>query len=394
MLSKQMVDFGARPSCIRELFEYGLAQAQKVGRENVFDFSLGNPSIPAPPEVNAAISALLEEEDSLRLHGYTPARGAEDVRAAIAEDLNARFHASVRSENLFLTCGAAPAVIAAIRALAVDGFEILGVAPYFSEYRMYAEGNGAIFRTAPPDTENFQIDLDALAAIVSPHTQAIVINSPNNPSGVVYTHDTLAGLARILTQKSAEFGHPIYIIADEPYRELCYDGAEVTFIPTVYANTIVCYSYSKALSLPGERIGYIYVPQDAADSAELLHAIAGAARSIGHVCAPSLMQRVIARCASVRPDIAAYDRNRLTLYHALTEYGYRCVKPDGAFYLFVEAPGGDSCAFSEKAKKHNLLLVPGGDFGCPGYFRLSTCVSPEMIERSLPVFKALIDRES
>ncbi len=390
MLSKEMVRVGSRQSCIRELFEYGLAQAKKIGADNVFDYSLGNPSIPAPPEVNAAIEELIRHEDSRSIHGYTPARGDEETRAAVAADLNARYGTAIGPHNLFITCGAAPAVVAAIRALAVEGSEILGITPYFTEYRMFVEGCGARFVAAPADRERFQIDTQALEGCLTPHTQAVIVNSPNNPSGVVYTRETLTELARVLRKKSAEYGRPIYIIADEPYRELVYDGAEATFIPTVYADTIVCYSYSKSLSLPGERIGYLCVADEAEDSRHLMTAIAGAARSSGHVCAPSLMQRVIARCAQVRPDIRAYDRNRLKLYHALTDYGYRCVKPDGAFYLFIQAPGDDAQAFSDLAKAYNLLLVPGGDFGCPDYFRISTCVSYDMIERSLPVFQELL----
>lgn len=391
MIANEMLRLGAHPSCIRELFEYGLKQAALVGRENVFDYSLGNPSIPAPPEVNAAISELIEHENSLALHGYTPARGNEYARKAVCNDLNARFGTALRPQNIFITCGAAPALISVIRALAVDGAEILGIAPYFPEYKMYTEGNGVRFVVVPADTKHFQINLAELEKRVSPHTQAVIVNSPNNPSGAVYTIETLTKLAALLTAKSAEYGHPIYIIADEPYRELVYDNTKVPFIPAIYRNTVVCYSFSKSLSLPGERIGYVCVPDDAEDSESLLFAVAGAARACGHVCAPSLIQQVIARCISVRPDIAAYDRNRVALCDALAAYGYRFVRPRGAFYLFVEAPGGNSRAFSEQAKKYNLLLVPGDDFGCPAYFRLSTCVSPAMIARSLPVFQRLIN---
>ena len=390
MFSQSMYQLGAKRSCIRELFEYGLRQAAVVGKENVYDFSIGNPSIPAPEEVREAFAGLIAQEDSLSVHGYTPAPGCGDVREAVAADLNARFGAAIRPENLFFTCGAAPALVSVIRALAVEDAEILSIAPYFAEYRPFVESNGARFVPVPADTATFQIPVAEVEKRVTPHTQGIIVNSPNNPSGVVYTRENLTALAEMLTRKGAEYGHPIYIIADEPYRELVYDGAEVPFIPTLYPNTVVCYSYSKSLSLPGERIGYVCVPDCAADSGELFAAIAGAARILGHVCAPSLQQRAVALCASVRPDLEAYDRNRRTLYDALTSYGYQCAKPLGAFYLFVKAPGGDAQAFSDRAKEQNLLVVPGGDFGCPDFFRVSTCVSHDMILRSLPVFQHLM----
>ena len=391
MVSETSLALGTSRSCIRELFEYGLRQAAVVGKENVFDYSLGNPSIPSPPEVNQAIISTIQEMDSLDIHGYTPAPGAMPARKAIADDLNARFHTSIRGENIFFTCGAAPALISVIRALAVEGAEIMAIAPFFPEYRPFTEQNGASFVVVPADTKSFQISMEAVEARITPHTQAVIINSPNNPSGVVYTWETLSSLGELLTRKSAEYGHPIYIIADEPYRELVYDGVEVPFIPTIYPNTIVCYSYSKSLSLPGERIGYVCVPDQVEDSADVYAAVAGAARAMGHVCAPSLQQLVVARCASVRPDLEAYDRNRNALYDALISYGYECVKPNGAFYMFVKAPGGSSKAFSDKAKEKNLLLVPGDDFGCPEFFRICTCVSYDMIQRSLPVFKELIE---
>ena len=390
MVSETMYALGSKRSCIRELFEYGLRQAKAVGKENVFDFSIGNPSIPSPPEVNEAFVSIVRDRDSLSVHGYTTAGGSDEARAAVAADLNARYDAHIKPQNLFFTCGAAPALIAAIRALAVEGAEIMAIAPYFAEYRPFVEANGPKFVAVPADREAFQIRFDELEARITSHTQGIIVNSPCNPSGVVYTQETLERLGEILTRKSQEYGHPIYILADEPYRELSYDGAEPPFIPNIYPSTIVCYSYSKSLSLPGERIGYVCVPDCAADSEELFAAVAGAARVLGHVCAPSLQQQVAARCAEIRPNLEAYDRNRRTLYDALTAYGYACVKPNGAFYLFVRAPGGDAQAFSDRAKKENLLLVPGGDFGCPEFFRASTCVSHDMILRSLPVFQRLI----
>ena len=390
MINEKAYALGANRSCIRDLFEYGRARAAIVGAENVYDYSLGNPSISAPDYVNRAIQEVLEEQDSLAVHGYTTAIGDLATRKAIAEDLNRRYVANVRPEDLFIGCGAAPELCAVFSALAVPGAEILAVAPYFPEYRPFAESAGCIFKVVPPDVPNFQIDLTAVEAMLTPRTQAIIINSPNNPSGVVYTEETLRALGQLLTKKSEEFGHPIYIVADEPYRELTY-GCSTPFIPNIYPNTVVCYSHSKSLSLPGERIGYIYVPQQAADASALYAAIAGAARSMGHVCAPSLWQKVIAKCTHLRPDLAAYDRNRRALYDSLTAMGYEMAKPAGAFYLFIKAPGGDANAFSEKAKQKDLLVVPGDGFGCPGYFRICYCVSYDMIRKSLPAFRQLIE---
>ena len=389
MINQTFYSLGANRSCIRDLFEYGRARAAVVGEENVFDYSLGNPSIPSPPQVDETIRAILSDTDSLQIHGYTSAVGDHAARQAIADDLNARFDAGCGPEDLFLGSGAAPELIAVMRALAVEGGELLAIAPYFPEYKPFAESNGLIFKVVPPDVPGFQIRLEAVESALTPATQAVILNSPNNPSGVVYTRETLEALADLLARKSRQYGHPIYIISDEPYRELVY-GVTTPWIPHIYPDTVVCYSYSKSLSLPGERIGYVYVPKAAADSAALYAAIAGAARSCGHVCAPSLWQKVIARCAHLRPDLEAYDRNRRTLYEALTAMGYEMARPDGAFYLFIKAPGGDANAFSEKAKQKDLLLVPGDGFGCPGWFRICYCVSFDMIQRSLPVFQALI----
>lgn len=390
MLNQTAYSLGANRSCIRDLFEYGRARAAVVGDENVFDYSLGNPSIPSPAAVDEAVRQILLDTPTLQIHGYTSAVGDAATRQAIADDLNRRYDAGCRGENFFLGCGAAPELVAVFTALAVPEGELLAIAPYFPEYKPFAQAAGLNFRVVPPDVPEFQIKLDAVEAMLTPHTQAVLINTPNNPSGVVYTQKTLEALGALLTQKSREYGHPIYLISDEPYRELAY-GVEVPFVPLIYPNTVVCYSYSKSLSLPGERIGYIYVPDSAADSRALYAAVAGAARSAGHVCAPSLWQKVIARCAGLRPDLQAYDRNRKALYEGLTAMGYEMAKPDGAFYLFIKAPGGDANAFSEKAKERDLLLVPGDGFGCPGYFRICYCVSYDMIQRSLPVFRALIN---
>ena len=391
MVNQNAYQLGANRSCIRDLFEYGRQRAAIVGEEQVYDYSLGNPSIPSPPQVNEAVRQILLDTPTLQVHGYTSAVGDLATRQAIADDLNRRYNAGCRAEDFFIGCGAAPELVAVFRALAVPGGELLVIAPYFPEYKPFAEEAGLTFKVVPPDVPDFQVKPEAVEAMLTPNTQAVLVNSPNNPSGVVYSRQTLQALAELLTRKSEEFGHPIYIVSDEPYRELAY-GVEVPFVPTIYPNTIVCYSYSKSLSLPGERIGYVYVPQSAADSRAVYAAVAGAARSAGHVCAPSLWQKVIARCAGLRPDLESYDRNRRALYEALTEMGYEMAKPDGAFYLFIKAPGGDANAFSEKAKKKDLLLVPGDGFGCPGYFRICYCVSYDMIQRSLPVFRELIQK--
>ena len=392
MFNEEAYALGANRSCIRELFEYGRSRAAQIGAENVYDFSLGNPSIPAPAGVRDAIAQLLEDTDSVQLHGYTTAVGDLQTRQAIAEDLNCRFGTDITPDELFIGCGAAPELCAVFKALAFPGAKILALAPYFPEYRPFVESAGAVFQAVAPDVPDFQINLSELEKCLTADTAAVIVNSPNNPSGTVYTENTLKQLAALLERKSEAFGHPIYIVADEPYRELVYGGVTAPFIPSIYRNTLVCYSYSKSLSLPGERIGYIYVPRQSDDADKLYLAVAGAARSLGHVCAPSLWQKVIARCARLRPDLQAYDKNRTALYEGLLAAGYEVAKPDGAFYLFVKAPGGDANAFSQFAKEKDILLVPGDGFGCPGWFRLCYCVSYGQITRSLPVFRALFEQ--
>ena len=393
MVNEKYHGLGTAPSVIRELFAYGLQQAKVVGKENVFDYSLGNPSIPAPAKVNETIKKLIDTTDSIQLHGYSMAPGFENVRQAIADNLNARFNCNAKASELFMTCGCAPALVSVAHALTTSPEdEFIAIAPFFPEYNVFFTCAGAKLAVVPADTVHFQIDMDALEKTINEHSVAVVINSPNNPSGVVYTEETLTKIAELLERKSKEYGPPIYIVADEPYRELVYDGVKVTFIPNVYDNTIVCYSWSKSLSLPGERIGYVYVPEKCADAKAVYDTVSGAAREIGSVCPPTLTQKVIGECVGEMPDLAAYEENRNLLYNSLTEYGYECAKPDGAFYLFVKAPNGDAVAYSEKAKlDYNLLVVPGDGFACPGYFRLSYCVSNDMIKRSLPAFKAMIE---
>lgn len=391
MINQSMAALGNNRSTIRELFEYGNSRAAVVGRENVFDFSIGNPNVPAPDAVRRAI---LEETagDPVALHGYTSAQGAADVRRTLADDLNRRFGTDYTGDCLYLTAGAAAALSCAFQAIACPGDEFIVLAPYFPEYKMFIEsGAGAKCVVVPPSVQDFQIDFDALAQALHARTKAVVINSPNNPSGAVYSEQTIRRLAGLLAEKEEQYGHPIYLVSDEPYREIIYDGIEAPFVPQYYENTIVCYSYSKSLSLPGERIGYVLVPPQAADSADLYAAVCGAGRALGYVCAPSLFQRVAARCAGQTSDITVYQTNRDLLYNGLTEMGYRCVKPQGAFYLFPQTLEPDDRAFCERAKKYDLLVVPGTDFGAPGHMRISYCVQTETIHRALPLFKKLAE---
>lgn len=390
MINPAALALGTKRNTIMELADHGRRRAAIVGKENVFDFSIGNPSIPAPHAVQDAIVDIIRNMDPLAVHSYTSTMGDLNTRCAIAEDLNTRFGCNATAQELLLCCGAAPEVAAACKALTTPGAEILVFAPYFPEYKPYVEQAGATLRIVPPDIPNFQIDFAALEAMLTERTTAIIVNNPNNPVGTIYSGETITRLAQLLERKSQEYGHRIYIIADEPYRELAYDGAVVPFIPNIYPHTVVCYSYSKSLSLPGERMGYIYVPSAAEQGRELYFAIVGAARAMGHVCAPSLMQLVLARCAHLQPDLTVYDKNRRTLVEALTAYGYEMAKPDGAFYLFIKAPGGDDRAFSQKAMEKDLLIMPGADFGCPGYLRLCYCVSYDTVVRSLPLFRELI----
>ena len=394
MVNSTYEKLGSAPSMIRELFAYGLRRSAEVGPENVFDYSLGNPSIPAPQPVQQALLDVLHDTDPIQVHGYSMAGGFDGTRRAVAEDLTHRFGMTIRPEELFFTCGAAAALISVIRALTVSpDSEFVAIAPYFPEYLPFVESNGGKLVSVPADLDTFQISLDILEAHLTSHTQAVLVNSPNNPTGVVYSRQTLEGLAELLRRKSTQFGHPIYLIADEPYRELVYDGVEVPFLPTIYPNTLVCYSYSKSLSLPGERIGYVCVPSCVEGQADVLHAVAGAARSSGHVCPPTLVQLSLQRCADARPDLAAYDANRRLLYRELTQMGYECIPPQGAFYIFVRVPDGDDVAFSQRAKlEHDLLVVPSTAFHCPGFLRLSYCVSHDMILRSLPAFRAIREK--
>uniref|UniRef100_UPI00388ED8D5 pyridoxal phosphate-dependent aminotransferase n=1 Tax=Anaerovibrio sp. TaxID=1872532 RepID=UPI00388ED8D5 len=349
--------------------------------------------VPAPAKVNQAIVDILQEMDSCALHGYTVAPGDPGVRETIAQSINRRFATNFSGKNLFMTSGAAAAITICFKALSEDdgSSEFITFAPYFPEYKCFVESVGAKLDVVPANTEDFQIQFDKFAEMLSPKTKAVIVNSPNNPSGVVYSEETISRLTKILTEKSQEFGHPIFIISDEPYRELVYGNIKVPYIPKYYANTLVCYSWSKSLSLPGERIGYIVVPDEVTDFNKVYGAIAGAGRVLTHVNASSLFQRVVARCVDEPANIAAYEKNGNLLYEGLKEAGFQCLKPQGAFYLFPKALEEDDYAFCEKAKKYDLLLVPGADFGCPGYFRAAYCIKEDTIRRSIPAFKKLAE---
>ena len=389
MVSEEMYVLGTKKSTIRTIFEFGQKRAAEVGAENVFDFSLGNPNVPAPDFIRDAAVDILMHGDPTEVHGYTIAPGKPAVREVLAADLKRRFGMEVTGKNLFMTAGAAASVTITFKALTEPGDEFVTFAPFFPEYRVFVEACGGKLVVVPAKTDDFQIDLTALERALTPQTKAVIVNSPNNPSGAVYSETTIRHLADLLRAKEQEYGHPIFIVADEPYREIVYDGASVPCIPLFYDNTIVCYSYSKSFSLPGERIGYIVVPNTAADFARIYGAIAGAARVLTHVNAPSLWQLVVARCAGKAADLSTYARNAALLYDGLTALGFSCVRPQGAFYLFPQALEPDDAAFCRRAQEYDLLLVPGRDFGCPGYFRAAYCVRTKMIEKSLPRFEEL-----
>lgn len=376
-------------SVIRELSEYATARGVEIGYENVFDYSLGNPSVPCPQSFTDEMIALYQEAEPVALHGYSPSLGIASVRTAIAESLNRRFDMDYTTDYIFPTTGAAGALAHALRVVTKPGDEVITFAPYFPEYQPYVNGTGAHLTVVPADTENFQINFEAFEQALNPGTAAVLINTPNNPSGAVYSAETLTRLAEILRAKQVEYGHDIFLISDEPYREIVFDGGVQPYPSKFYDNTLSCYSYSKSLSLPGERIGYVLVPPAAADSKALYAAVCGAGRALGYVCAPSMFQRVAARCADQTSDIAVYQTNRDLLFNGLTSMGYHCVKPDGAFYLFPQTLEADDRAFSERAKKYDLLVVPGADFGAPGHMRISYCVKTETIERALPLFERL-----
>lgn len=390
MIAKKMQSMVANSSAIRAMFEEGNRLAQIYGRENVFDFSLGNPNVPAPQEVKDAIIEILNEEDPVVLHGYTNSNaGYAEVRQAVADSLNKRFDTKFEGKNIIMTVGAAGGLNVALKILLNPGDEVITFAPYFGEYRSYTANFDGVLVAVSPDTETFQPKLDEFEKKITEKTKAVIVNTPNNPTGVVYSEDTIKKMAAIMEAKQKEFGTDIYLISDEPYRELAYDGVEVPYLTKYYANTIVGYSFSKSLSLPGERIGYLVIPDEAADSADLQSAASVATRILGFVNAPTLQQKMVVKCLDAKTDISYYDRNRETLYNGLLECGFNCIKPEGAFYLFVKSPIEDEKAFCAAAKKYNILIVPGSSFGCPGFVRMAYCVAYETIVNALPKFKEL-----
>lgn len=391
--AEDMYRLGSQRSAIRELFEYGKKRAEVVGVENVYDFSLGNPTVPAPDCVNETIRELTQTLDSISLHGYTSAQGDLVTRQAIADYLNQTHGTHFTADDFYMTMGAAASLSLCFRALTTSREdEFITIAPFFPEYRVFVEAAGAKLVVVPADTKAFQIDFAALTERITPHTKGVIINSPNNPSGALYSEETIEKLAFLLRKKANEYGTEIFILADEPYREIAYDGVEVPFVTKYYDNTLVCYSYSKSLSLPGERIGYVLVPKEVTESRMVYAAIAGAGRALGYVCAPSMFQKVLVKCMGQTGDVELYKKNRDLLYEGLTKIGYECFKPQGAFYLFVKTLEEDSDAFCERAKEEDLLIVSATGFGCPGYARISYCVDEDMIKRSFAAFERLYKR--
>lgn len=393
LVNEKMYQLGSVRSVIRDLFEYGKKRAEDVGKENVYDFSLGNPSIPAPECVNETIRDLTLNLDSLSLHGYTSAQGDVETRDAVAKYLNKTHGTNFNADNFYMTMGAAASLSICFKSLTTSSDdEFIVIAPFFPEYTVFINSAGAKCVVVPADTENFQIDFAALEEKISRNTKGIVINSPNNPSGAVYSAATIEKLAALLEKKQNEFGTQIFLIADEPYREIVYDGVEVPFVTKYYKNTLVCYSYSKSLSLPGERIGWVLVPDEAYESKTLYAAVAGAGRALGYVCASSMFQKVLVKCIGQTGDVDAYKANRDLLYDGLTKIGYKCFKPQGAFYMFVKALEDSAENFCEKAKEEDVLIVPATGFGCPGWVRISYCVDSDMIKRSMPAFERIYNK--
>lgn len=389
MISNKMKQLVEGSSAIRAMFEEGKRLASVYGAENVYDFSLGNPNVPAPAAIEDAIREVLQEEASTTLHGYMSNAGFEDVREQIAASINKKEGTNLTGRNIIMTVGAAGGLNVILKSLLNPGEEVVVFAPFFGEYRSYTENYDGVLKVVPPNTDTFQPNLDAFETILSPKTKAVIVNSPNNPTGVIYSEETIVSLADILRKKQQEFGTDIYLISDEPYRELVYTDAKVPYLTKYYDNTIVGYSFSKSLSLPGERIGYLVIPSEAADFEDLLNAASVATRVLGFVNAPSLQQKVVAKCLDERTDLSYYARNRETLYNGLKELGFSCILPEGAFYLFMKSPVPDEKAFCAAAKKYNLLLVPGSSFGCPGFVRIAYCIAYETITASLPKFAEL-----
>lgn len=392
MINKKMHELGSRRSVIREIFEFGKKRIAEVGADKVYDFSIGNPSVEAPKEIDETIKDLLTVKPSTLVHGYTSAQGCPKAREAIAKNLNDRYGTTFTNEDIYLTCGAAASLTISLRAIIdADDQNVIVFAPFFTEYRVFVESMGAELKVVPAIMPSLGLNIEALKNTINEKTVAVIVNSPNNPTGVVYSKEELTALSEILKQKSEEYAHPIYIISDEPYREITY-GVETPFITDFYKNSLICYSYSKALSLPGERIGYVLVPNTMDNNKDMYAAICGAGRSLGFICAPSMWQHVIEKCAHLTSDLTIYAKNRDLLFNSLSEIGFECVYPAGAFYLFVKCLEDNAYEFCKKAQELDLLLVPSDDFGCPGYVRIAYCVSEDMIKRSIPVFKELYNR--
>lgn len=390
MLNRRFVEMTNHESVIRKIFMYGRERAAVIGPEHVFDYSLGNPSVPVPPSFNEAIEEILHTGDDITVHGYSPILGIDAVRQAVADSLNRRFDMRYAKEHIFMAVSAAGAVAHALRAVIEEpGDEIITFAPYFSEYKPYVEGAGGRLVVVPADIDSFQVNFEALERLLSPQVKGVLVNTPNNPSGVVYSAETLQSLAQLLARKQLEYGHSIYLISDEPYRELVFSGVKAPYVASFYANTFTCYSFSKSMSVPGERIGYVAVNPDSEDAAVAAAVFGQISREIGHNCPPSLMQLAVARCLEETSDLAVYEENKNILYRELKALGFTCVEPGGTFYMFPRSLEPDDVAFCERAKKYELLLVPGGGFGCPGHFRIAYCISTEKVLRSLEAFRKL-----
>ena len=391
MINEKMRGLGAKRSVIRELFEYGKIRKSQIGEDNVFDFSLGNPSVPSPDCVNENLVNLIKSESPISLHGYTSAQGDAGVRQSVADYIYKTQQFKVDKDDLYMTVGAAAALTCSLTAVVNPGEEVIVLAPYFPEYKVFIERFGGVCKEVLCDTTTFQPDFDNLAKAINSKTAAIIVNSPNNPTGAVITEENVIKLCELLHKAEVQYGKSIYIICDEPYRELVYGDVSVPYIPKYYDNTIVGYSFSKSLSLPGERIGYVLVSPKIKEAKAVYQAVCGAGRALGYVCAPSLLQKLIPYCIGQTADVSIYDTNRKLLVNELTKYGFTCVNPDGAFYLFMKAPTGDANEFCERAKNYEIIFVPSDDFGCKGYVRISYCVKTEQIERALPAFKKLAE---
>ena len=393
MVSEQYKAMLSGKSVIRTLSEFAAKRGEEIGYENVFDYSLGNPSVPVPQEFTDCMIEMLQNDNPMELHGYSPSLGIPSVRAKIAQSLNERFGMNYGPEHIFMASGAAGALAHAYRAVTQPGDEILTFAPYFPEYNPYVNLTGAVLKIVPADTDSFQINFEAFEEMLNEKVMAVLINSPNNPSGVVYSEETIEHLAGILREKEKEFGHDIFIISDEPYREIAFAGVKVPYVSGYYDNTISCYSYSKSLSLPGERIGYVAVNPACRDAETIVNMCGQISRGIGHNCPPSIIQLAVSRVLDKTADLSVYETNRNLLYDCLTELGFTCVKPGGTFYIFPKALEEDAGIFCQKALKYDLILVPGDTFGCPGYFRMAYCIDTEKVERSLPALRKFVKEE-